>query len=153
MEKVTSGTDYLLEVNDLVKTFEVKQNIFSKEKKSVVAVNHSSLKIKRGEIFGLVGESGCGKSTMGRCILQLVEPTSGSIKFEGKELMGLSAKELKEYRRKMQIVFQNPYASLNPRMKIRSTLVEVLKEFHMYPKKEEERIEEILNLVGMEKEA
>ena len=89
MENAVLNTEYILEVRDLVKVFEMKKQLLSKQKNSVVAVNHSSLKLKKGEIFGLVGESGCGKSTMGRCILQLIEPTKGSVYFNGKELLGL----------------------------------------------------------------
>ena len=148
-------SEYLLEVTDLVKEFKIKKAIGSKGKESdkVVAVNHSSLRIKKGEIYGLVGESGCGKSTLGRCVLQLIPPTSGSIKYEGKELFGLSAKQLMPYRKKMQIVFQNPYASLNPKMRIRSSLKEVLKHFKMEQGREEEDIIETLRMVGIEKEA
>ena len=146
-------SEFLLEVNDMVKEFSIRGSLFSKKSEPVYAVNHSSLRIKKGEIYGLVGESGCGKSTMARCILQLIEPTSGSIKYNGVELMGMKNRELKEYRKKMQIVFQNPYSSLNPRLKIRATLTEVLKGFGLCKGHEEERIIEVLHLVGMDREA
>lgn len=149
-------TEYLLEIRDLVKEFKIKREFGSKGKEQsghVIAVNHASLKIRKGEIYGLVGESGCGKSTFGRCVLQLVAPTGGSIRYEGKELAGLSAKRLRPYRKKMQIVFQNPYASLNPKMRIRSSMKEVLKHFGMAKGHEEEEIEEALGMVGIEKEA
>ncbi len=153
---MSERAQYLLEVTDLVKEFKIKRAFGSKGKNTnskVVAVNHSSLRIKKGEIYGLVGESGCGKSTFGRCVLQLIPPTSGSIKYEGEELLGLSPKKLLPYKKKMQIVFQNPYASMNPKMKIRATLKEVLKHFEIASGREEEDIIETLRMVGIEKEA
>ena len=148
-------SEYLLEITDLVKEFKIRKTFGGKDKNAnskIVAVNHSSLRIRKGEIYGLVGESGCGKSTFGRCVLQLIPPTSGSIKYEGRELAGLSGKKLRPYRKKMQIVFQNPYASLNPKMKIRSALKEVLRHFGIASGREEEDIIATLNMVGLEKE-
>ena len=137
-----------------MKEFKLKREFGKKgDVNKVVAVNRSSLKIKKGEIYGLVGESGCGKSTFGRCILQLIPPTSGSIKYDGKELFGLTARQLMPYRKKMQIVFQNPYASLNPKMRIRSTLREILKHFGLAKGREDEVIAETMKMVGIPLEA
>ena len=147
---------YQLEVTDLVKEFKIKREFGRKNKNAgnrVVAVNHSSIRLRKGEIYGLVGESGCGKSTFGRCILQLIQPTSGSIRYNGEELLGLPAKKLAPYRKKMQIVFQNPYASMNPKMRIRSALKEVLKHFKIAEGHEEADIAATLEMVGIEKEA
>ena len=103
----------ILEVEHLVKHFPITRGIiFDKQIGAVQAVDDVSLSINRGETLGLVGESGCGKSTLARSILQLIEPTSGSVKFEGKEITGLGTKELREMRPQMQMIFQDPYASL-----------------------------------------
>ncbi len=109
----------LLEVKDLVKHFEVSRGI-------VRAVDGVSFTIEKGETLGLVGESGCGKTTTGRCILQLERPTSGSVIFEGRELTRLGQKELRSVRRKVQVIFQDPYSSLNPRMTVGQIIAEPL---------------------------
>lgn len=153
---MSEKSEYLLEVTDLVKEFKIKRTFGSSRRNvsnKVMAVNHSSLRIKKGEIYGLVGESGCGKSTFGRCVLQLIPPTAGSIKYEGEELIGLSAKKLLPYKKKMQIVFQNPYASMNPKMKIRAALKEVLKHFEIASGQEEEDIIATLQMVGIGRDA
>jgi oligopeptide transport system ATP-binding protein len=109
----------LLEVDHLVKHFPIKEGIiFDRQVGAVQAVDDVSLTVYEGETLGLVGESGCGKSTLCRTILQLIEPTSGSVKFEGNELVGLSGKQLRPLRREMQMIFQDPYASLNPRKRV-----------------------------------
>src|SRR6478736_9020222 len=107
-------SQYLLEVEGLVKHFPITRGIImQKQVGAVQAVNGLNFKIKKGETLGLVGESGCGKSTTGRLILRLIEATRGSVKFEGREITTLSKAEMRELRRDMQIVFQNPYASLD----------------------------------------
>jgi oligopeptide transport system ATP-binding protein len=114
-----SGSEPLLEVTDLVKHFPIKSGIVvEREVARVRAVDGVSLQLREGETLGLVGESGCGKSTLCRVILQLIAPTSGSVRFAGRELVGLSQRELRPLRRQMQMIFQDPFASLNPRKRV-----------------------------------
>jgi oligopeptide transport system ATP-binding protein len=108
----------LLEIRNLKKHFPVGQALFSRNKDVVKAVDGVNLSVEQGETLGLVGESGCGKSTLGRAILRLIEPTSGEVYFDGKNLLAMSQRELRDMRRQMQIIFQDPYASLNPRMRV-----------------------------------
>lgn len=118
----------LLQVEGLKKYFPAgKTNFLGKHTQLLKAVDDFSITIKAGEIFGLVGESGCGKSTTGRCILRIDEPTEGSMRFMGKEINSLKGEELLRIKREMQMIFQNPFSSLNPRMTIRQTLEEVMK--------------------------
>ena len=116
----------LLEVRNLVKHFQVGGGLFGGRAGLVRAVDGVSFEIRRGETLGLVGESGCGKTTTGRCILQLERPTSGQILFEGRDLTTLDEDALRPIRRKMQVIFQDPYSSLNPRMTVGQIIGEPL---------------------------
>src|SRR5262249_50439688 len=108
----------LLELRDLKKYFPVPAGLLGYMLEQVKAVDGVSLDVEEGETVGLVGESGCGKTSLGRCLVRLIEPTGGTITFEGRELSTLSPAAMREMRRKMQMVFQDPYASLNPRLRI-----------------------------------
>ena len=138
-------SDYLLEVNNLVKRFPIKGGIFGREVGAVNAVNNVSFKIKKGETLGLVGESGCGKTTLGRSILRLIEPTNGEVKFKGENIIDYDKERMREIRRKMQIIFQDPYASLNPRMTVGSILAEPM-EIHGLSVGKEQRRKRLLEL-------
>ncbi len=145
--------DILLKVEHLKKYFPVRQKkLLSRKKEYVYAVDDVNFEILRGETLGLVGESGCGKSTTGRTILQLYAPTSGRILFENQDLATLPPEEMRLMRRNVQIVFQDPYASLNPRMPIHEIIGEPLKNFDVLPKSQiREKVEEILEMVGLDK--
>jgi ABC-type glutathione transport system ATPase component len=116
----------LLSIRDLVKVYQTDEGIFGKTKRELRAVNGISLDITQGETLGLVGESGCGKTTLGRMILRLIEPTSGSITFNGQDVLASSGSQLRRLRRDMQIIFQDPFASLNPRMRVEEIVTEPL---------------------------
>src|SRR4029453_10097303 len=116
----------LLRVRDLVKRFPIKGGMFGREVEAVHAVSGVSFDLAAGETLGVVGESGCGKSTPGRCILRLIEPTSGEVWFEGKNVTTMDKRSLRALRRDLQIIFQDPYASLNPRMTVGSIVGEAL---------------------------
>jgi len=141
----------LLRVNNLVKHFPLKGGLLSRNAERVHAVDGVSFDITRGETLGLVGEFGCGKSTTGRCILRLVEPTSGEIWFEGKDTTALSGGELRALCRDMQIIFQDPYASLDPRMTIGAIIGEALVIHGLARTRQafEERVAELLETVGL----
>lgn len=132
----------LVSVRDLRKWFPIKRGIKEflcrREKRYVKAVDGVSFDINPGEVFGLVGESGCGKTTLGRLLLRLIEPSSGTIMFDGKDIMGLRGKDLKEFRKSAQAIFQDPYASLNPRLKVEDILSEPL-VIHAIGKNKSER--------------
>ena len=132
-------SEYLLEVKNLCKTFPIKGGFLGREVGSVKAVNDISFKIKKGETLGLVGESGCGKTTLGRSILRLIEPSSGEILFNGQNIVNYSQSEMRAIRRKMQIIFQDPYASLNPRMTIGDILSEPMDIHELHTGKEERK--------------
>jgi len=117
---------HLVEVNNLVKYFPVRAGLLQRVVNNVKAVDDVSFFVRQGETLGLVGESGCGKTTVGRTMLRLIEPTSGSVQFDGKDVFSLQSKELKVVRRDMQIIFQDPYASLDPRMPIGESIMEGL---------------------------
>lgn len=140
----------LLEVRNLKKYYSVKSGFLNKDRRSVKAVDGINLSVKQGEILGIVGESGCGKSTFGRSILRLIEPTSGEVIFEGTNICGLKKEEMRLKRREMQIVFQDPGALLNPRLTVGEIIGEPLEVFHICEGKEkEERIYKLMDLVGI----
>jgi oligopeptide transport system ATP-binding protein len=144
-------SEVLLEVRDLVKHFPVGGGVFKRAEGTVRAVDGVSFSLRRGETLGLVGESGCGKTTTGRCILQLERPTGGQIIFEGTDLATHSEQQLRELRRHMQVIFQDPYSSLNPRMTIGQILAEPLKVHRLVSGKaaREKRVQELLTQVGL----
>jgi len=138
--------DKLLEVKNIKKYFPIKGGFFQKTVANVKAVDDVSLYIRKGETLGLVGESGCGKSTLGRTIARLYEPTEGEIIFDGVDIAGLKGKELKELRKRMQIIFQDPYSSLNPRMNV-STIVGEAMLAHGLVRKGKEYTERVIQVV------
>lgn len=144
-----------LEVKSLSKRFPIKGGIFGREVASVKAVSDVSLSIRKGETLGLVGESGCGKSTLGRCAIRLLEPSSGQIFLEGKDITGFKGEELRALRRKMQIIFQDPYASLNPRMTVGKIIGEPLVIHGIGDSKKDrlDRVAQLVETVGLRKEA
>jgi peptide/nickel transport system ATP-binding protein len=140
------NSEYLLEVNNLVTQFPVKGGIFGRTVDHFKAVNDVSFKLKKGKTLGLVGESGCGKTTLGRTILRLIEPAAGEIIFKGQNITNVGSEELRQLRKKMQIIFQDPYSSLNPRMTISEILTEPLNIHHIGESKKE-RIEMAKSLI------
>jgi oligopeptide/dipeptide ABC transporter ATP-binding protein len=150
-----SDEAHLLDVRDLVMNFPIKSGgLFRRTVGYVQAVSGVSLTLDPGETLGVVGESGCGKSTTGRAILQLHQPTSGSVRFEGHELTELSVKAMRPIRRDLQIVFQDPYASLNPRMPVNDIVAEPLKVHDLWKNERSgrDRVAELLRLVGLNPE-
>jgi oligopeptide transport system ATP-binding protein len=141
----------LLKVKDLVKQFPIKGGLLGRTVDRVHAVDGVSFDLQPGETLGVVGESGCGKSTTGRCILRLIEPTSGEVWFEGKNVTTASKDELRALARDMQIIFQDPYASLNPRMTVGAIIGEALTihKLAKTPREYEERIVQLLETVGL----
>jgi len=140
----------ILTVRDLKKYFPIRKGLFSRAVGYIKAVNGVSFDIIRGETLGLVGESGCGKTTTGRLILRLFNPTSGKVMFDGVDVFSVKQKELLELRRRMQIIFQDPFSSLNPRMTVGSMLSEVLRVHKLAGGKEtKERIGQLLEMVGL----
>ena len=149
-----ASDEVLLDVRDLKKYFPVHRGILGRTVGHVKAVDGVSFQLRRGETLGLVGESGCGKSTMGRAILRLVEPTAGQVIFDGEDLASLDRDRLRAFRRRAQIVFQDPFSSLNPRMTVGAMLREVLKVHRLAPKgpARSRRVGELLEIVGLRPE-
>lgn len=149
------NSEYLIDVKNLSKEFPIKGGLFSRTIASVKAVNNISFSIKKGETLGLVGESGCGKSTLGRCLLRLIEPTEGQIIYNGENVRDFDQNRMREMRRKMQFIFQDPYASLNQRMTIGQTLVEPLNIHNLHQGKDEKRkrIKQLLDYVQLPQDA
>jgi oligopeptide transport system ATP-binding protein len=150
MSDNTNTNNIILEVKELVKHFPILAGVMQRQVGVVHAVDGISFAIRQGETFGLVGESGCGKSTAGRTILQLYRPTSGEVIFEGKNLAALKGEELRRMRRQLQMIFQDPYASLNPRMSIREIVSEPLIVHDITKGKEtEDRVNHLLDTVRL----
>jgi peptide/nickel transport system ATP-binding protein/oligopeptide transport system ATP-binding protein len=145
---VNEGRDQdLIVVNDMVKYFPIRSGLLQRVTAQVKAVDGISFSIKRGETLGLVGESGCGKTTVGRTLLRLIPPTGGSVQFEGEEVFDMGGRELKELRKEMQIVFQDPFSSLDPRMPVGESIMEGLIVHRIGTP--EERWEKVINLLRM----
>ncbi len=143
----------ILKVNRLKKYFDVNGGIFGRKIGEIKAVDDVSFSVNKGEILGIVGESGCGKSTTGKAILRLIEPTEGEILFEGEDISKVSDEKMRQLRRDMQIIFQDPYASLNPRHTVEKIISEPLLVHGMNDaKKRKERVKELLEIVGLRKD-
>ena len=141
----------LIKVNNLKKWFPIRGGILSRTVGYVKAVNDVSFYVNRGEVLGLVGESGSGKTTVGRTILRLIEPTDGEVVFDGTDVVALSKAELRPFRRRMQIIFQDPFASLNPRMTVGDIIAEplIIHKLVKTPQERTDRVAELLKLVGL----
>lgn len=144
----------ILEVKDLQKHFPIKKGLLQKTDSYVKAVDGVDLEIFEGETYSLVGESGCGKSTLGRTIIRLMDPTGGLIKYSGQDISDISQKDLKKYRKDMQLIFQDPMASLNPRMRVGDILREPFKIHNLYtPAEQKEKVFWLLRNVGLNEDA
>ena len=153
MDNVVSAeqSEYLIEVNDLKKWFPIKSSFFKRTVENVRAVDGISVKIKRGATMGLVGESGCGKSTAGRTMLRLLERTAGEVIFDGQDIFGLSREELRRLRPRMQIVFQDPYSSLSPRIPVGEIIGEAVREHGIVPQEDyDDYISLIMKACGLQ---
>ncbi|GMA49963.1 ABC transporter ATP-binding protein [Alicyclobacillus contaminans] len=147
----TNGGDYLIEVKHLKKYFPIKKGLFSRTVGNVRAVDDVSFGIQAGECFGLVGESGCGKSTLARVMLQLQSATDGQILFENEDILKYSGRQMRDLRKKMQIIFQDPFGSLNPRFTVRDIIGEPLKvHTNLSAKQIDDRVVELLSTVGLD---
>ena len=149
-EVQNNDSEYILEVNDLVKWFPIKTGLFKHTTGHVKAVDGISFKIRKGETMGLVGESGCGKSTAGRTILRLQDKTSGEVTFDGQDVFALSKQELRSMRPRMQIIFQDPYSSLSPRLPVGEIIGEAVREHNIVPPEEfDDYITRVMNACGL----
>jgi peptide/nickel transport system ATP-binding protein len=151
---VTDDQEVILEVKDIKTHFPLEKNFFGSVKSWVKAVDGVSLKVRKGRTLGVVGESGCGKTTLGRSILKLIDPTAGNIIYKGQDITNFNASEMRELRRNMQIIFQDPYASLNPRMTLASAIIEPM-QIHNIGESRAERLQmagDLLERVGLKRE-
>lgn len=147
---MSEDKNVLLEVQKVKKEFVTSKSLTGKPLKIVHAVDSVDLTIYEGETIGVVGESGCGKSTLGRCILQLIRPTAGNVLYRGEDITKLNKEQMRQMRRKMQLIFQDPYASLNPRMTVLELIMAPLEAFGIGTMEERvQRVKEIMELVGM----
>lgn len=154
MDATGGANGDLLVVDGLVKHFPVRKGVFSQVRGAVRAVDGISFTIPRGQTLSLVGESGSGKTTAGRAILRLIEPTAGRVMFDGQDITALGRGALRRIRKRMQLIFQDPYGSLNPRMTVHSVLAEALATHHIVPRAQRrDRVLELLGLVGLPPEA
>jgi oligopeptide/dipeptide ABC transporter ATP-binding protein len=152
LTRASEGSE-ILRVEGLVKHFPIKAGLFKRQVGQVHAVDGVDFHLTAGETLGLVGESGCGKSTLGRTVIKLLEPTSGRITFNGQEITAYSRRQMRPVRRELQIVFQDPYASLNPRMTVREIVAEPLRIHGMYRGRQgRQRTDELLRTVGLSPE-
>jgi oligopeptide/dipeptide ABC transporter ATP-binding protein len=152
VSRQTNGAGPLVEVESLKKYFPINKGVLGREVGRVHAVDDVTFSVRAGETLGLVGESGCGKSTLGRTIVRLLEPTDGTVRFEGNDISKLGARKLRPLRREMQMVFQDPYASLNPRKRVGSIIGAPLKIHGVGGQERKKRVQELLETVGLSPE-
>lgn len=151
---MNNDSQNLIEIKNLKKIYNDEASFLTPKKEAHLVLNDINLNIKKGEIVSLAGESGCGKSTLANCILKLIKPTQGEILYNGQDILKFGTKQTFEFRRKIQMIFQNPYSSLNPKMKIEQTLLEPLEIHKIFKTKKEKfnRVYEIIDLVGITKD-